>query len=154
MSGLKVIGGALACLATVVGVWALLYYGGVISNNVQANYNKRVVTAQVQQSVRTKEFAQAAYEQFFKDCNDVVAMNGQLEAAKLRIEALKGLPDDVYGTKAQKVADAISDETGLEQGQQAVAARYNANAAEYTRGQFLDQNLPARLDPPYNYQCQ
>lgn len=137
--------------AVVVGLVG--YYGGIFSNNVQASYQGRVVTSQVQQRVRTADFAQATYEQFFNDCNAVVADKAKIAQAQERVREMKLLPEDIFGTKGSKVADAVSDLTGLQQSQADTAARYNAAAAEYTRSQFLAQSLPARLVPPYQVTC-
>lgn len=131
-----------------------LYYGGIVGNHLRANYQKRVVTSQVEQRVRTPEFAQAAYERFFEDCNAVVADNAKIKIAKQRVRAAKAAPNDVFGTKAAKVSDAESDLAGVEQSQAETAAFYNAAASEYTRGQFLAENLPAELVAPYtNVSC-
>lgn len=142
-----------ATLAAIIGFYALAYYGGIIGNHVQANYQKRVVTSQVQQQVRTAAFAQATYEQFFTDCNDVLADNLKITQARSRVAAIKAEPNDQFGQKAGRVADAVSDLTGLQQIQADTAARYNAAASEYTRGQFLDASLPAQIAPPYNVAC-
>jgi hypothetical protein len=138
-----------ALVALIAAVWAITYYLGIFGNNVSANFNKRVVTAQVQQKVRTPDFAQATYEQFFNDCNAVVADNAKIELASQRVAAIKAGPDDQFGQKAARLSDAISDLTGVQQAQVETAARYNANASEYTRGQFLDRSLPPRINPPF-----
>lgn len=149
-TSLAAVGMIAAIVLVVVAVVAGSYYGGIIGNHVQASYNGRVVTSKVQQNVRTAAFAQAVYEQFFNDCNAVVAYNAQIEQAQQRVRQIKAEPDDQFGQKANHVADAISDLTGAQQAQVAVAARYNANASEYTRGQFLDASLPARINAPYD----
>lgn len=143
------------CTLAVLGAGLIvgLYYGGIIGNRLQANYQRRVVTSQVEQNVRRPDFAQATYEQFFNDCNAVVADNLKIGQAKQRIAAIRSLPDDALGRKQERLSDAITDLTGLQQIQADTAARYNAAAAEYTRGQFLAASLPARLDPPYDVDC-
>lgn len=143
------VGAVAAGIAAIVLIIAVSYYTGVVGNHVQASYNGRVVTSKVQQNVRTPAFAQAVYEQFFEDCNAVVAFNTQIAQAEQRVLAMKAVPDDQFGQKAGRVADAISDLTGVRQAQVATAARYNAAASEYTRGQFLDSSLPARINEPY-----
>lgn len=148
-----VIGGVTTLVVVVAGILLGLYYGGILSNKAQAHYAKRVVTNQVQQRVRTAEFAQATYEQFFNDCNAVVADKAKIAQAKERVAAIRATPDDALDQKQQQLGQAITDLTGLQQIQAETAARYNANAAEYTRGQFLDASLPPRLDPPYNVTC-
>lgn len=144
----------LASVAIVVGVYAAAYYGGIVGNHVQANYQKRVVTDQVQQVVRTAGFAQAAYESFFNDCNAILADNLKITQARTRIAVLRQAPTDSFGQSSQRVADAVTDLTGLQQIQVDTAARYNADAAEYTRGQFLAASLPSHIDPPYNITCE
>jgi hypothetical protein len=148
---------ALAAVAGVVAVVAVAlvvsYYAGILGNRVQASYQGRVVTSQVQQAVRSAPFAQETYEQFFDDCNAVVADNAKIEIARQRVAAAKAAPDDTFGTKAGKVADAEADLAGVQQAQVETAARYNAAAAEYTRGQFLDASLPTRLEAPYDTPC-
>lgn len=146
-----------AASAVILGVIAILvasYYGGIIGNHVQANYQKRVVTSKVQQQVRTAAFAQAVYEQFFTDCNAVLADNAKIEIARQRVASAKAAPDDTFGTKAGKVSDAEADLAGIQAIQVDTAARYNAAASEYTRGQFLAQSLPPQLVAPFNVTCQ
>lgn len=150
---MKIALAGLGALALVAAALAASYYGGIIGNNAQANYNGRVVTSKVQQNVRTAAFAQDAYEQFFNDCNAVVADNAKIDIARQRVAEAKTAPEDAFGTKASKVADAEADLAGVQQAQVDTAARYNAAAAEYTRGQFLDASLPARLDAPFNISC-
>lgn len=152
-NGLAVLGGLLAAGIIVAAVVAASYYGGIWGNHVQARYQKRVVTSQVEQGVRTAQFAQAAYESFFNQCAAVVADNAKIDLAQKRVAAAKALPDDAFGQKATSVSNAETDLTGLQQSQAGIAAQYNADAQEYTRGQFLDANLPPRLDSPYKYAC-
>lgn len=151
---MKIALAALGAVALVAVALVISYYGGILGNRVQANYNGRVVTSKVQQNVRTAAFAQEVYEQFFDDCNAVVADNQKIAIARKRVAAAKSAPDDSFGTKSGKVADAEADLTGVQQAQADTAARYNAAAAEYTRGQFLAESLPTRLDPPYDITCQ
>ncbi len=112
------------------------YYGGIFGNKVQANYQKRVVTYQVQQKVRTADFAQAAYEHFFNLCGSVQDSEASLDA--------------LY---AQLATAAAADKSQIETNITANIANraqsineYNNDSVEYTRGQFLDKNLPAKLD--------
>jgi hypothetical protein len=152
LTALKALVGLLA--AAVIAVVAT-YYGGIWGNHLQANYAKRVVTSQVEQQLRTAQFAQATYEQFFDDCNAVLADNEKIAQAQERVKELGSQPDDQFGQKQTKVADAIADLAGIQAARADTVARYNANAAEYTRGQFRDANLPSRITPPYTHlDCQ
>lgn len=151
---LAVVGGIVALAAIVAAVWAGAYYLGIVGSHVAASSARRTVTNRIQQSVNTPAFAQTAYEQFFNDCNAVVADNLKIGQAQQRVTALKSLPSDSFGQNATKLADALTDLTGLRQAQADTAARYNAAASEYTRGQFLAASLPAHLDPPYSVTCQ
>lgn len=147
------VGGVLIAAVVIGLVWLVTFWLGVFNANVKASSAKRTVTARVEQKVRGADFAQAAYEQFFNDCNAVVADNAKIDIARQRVAEAKTAPEDAFGTKASKVADAEADLAGVQQAQVDTAARYNAAAAEYTRGQFLDASLPARLDAPFNISC-
>lgn len=147
-TALHVVGGILGALAVVALVWAGAYALGVLGNKTQASYNKRVVTSKIQQNVNTATFAQAVYERFFDECNHVVALNDQIAQAKERLAETKGLPDDL--TKSQQVGAAITDLTGVRSLQTRVAADYNAQSEQWTRGAFKDANLPQRLVAPYD----
>lgn len=151
---MKIALAALGAVALIAVALVASYYGGILGNRIQANYNGRVVTSKVQQNVRTAPFAQAVYEQFFNDCNAVVADNAKIEIARERVAAVKSAPDDTFGTKAGRVADAEADLAGVQQSQVDTAARYNAAAAEYTRGQFRNASLPTQLTAPFNAVCQ
>lgn len=131
---------AFASITVAVVVGLVSYYGGVLGNSVQANYNKRVVTSKIQQKVRTPEFAQGQYETFFNLCAAVQTAEASLEQQYAQL-ALATAPEDktrininVGGLIATR-ADAVN--------------QYNADATEYTRGQFLASNLPSRLSAGY-----
>lgn len=148
---MKVIGSIATGVLALALLFGGLYWGGVLSNNVQASYNKRVVTSKIEQNVNTATFAQATYEQFFSDCNAYVAMNTQIDAAKQRVADAKtnvlAATDGLSKSQAlQAESAAEADLTGAIQQQANVAARYAAASAEYTRGQFKDANLPVSLD--------
>lgn len=125
----------LAAVAVIAGISVGSYYLGIFGNHVQANYQKRVVTSQVQQQVRTAAFAQTAYEQFFDLCASVQTDEVTLDASLTQEKTAS--PDDksrletnIVGLLAAR-ADSINT--------------YNAQAREYTHGQFRDSNLPFRL---------
>lgn len=126
---------------------------GVFAEKAQANFQKKVSGAQITQNIYQAEFRQNAYETFFKECNDVVAMNAQIVQAEERVKTLKAQPDDLFGQKANNLAVAIADLVGLRQNQTRVAANYNAQSSEYTRNPFKDASLPYRLTPPYEVTC-
>jgi hypothetical protein len=148
---LVVLGGLVAVAALVAAVWAASYALGIVGNKTQASYNKRVVTSKIQQQINTADFAQQTYEQFYNECNKVVALNAQIAQLKERLAEAKQLPNDA--TKSQQVGAAITDLTGAEALQTQIAADYNAQSEQWTRAAFKDANLPARLDPPYDVSC-
>lgn len=127
----------LGVVTLIAALWAAGYYLGILGNKVQANYQKRVVTYQVQQRVRTAVFAQTAYEQFFNLCASVQSDEATLDAQ--------------YAELAQTTDPSNRDriETNITA---LIAARadsintYNAQAHEYTHGQFLDRDLPFQID--------
>lgn len=117
-----------------------LYYGGIGANKVQANYNKRVVTSRVQKDVRQPGFARTVYERFFELCAGVQTSEASLEQQYAQLDT----------------ADTPEDRTririnigGLVATRADAANTYNAAAAEYTRGQFLADSLPATISATY-----
>lgn len=138
---MKASGLALIAIGVLILIIVGSYYGGILGNQVQANYNKRTVTNKVQQHVRTPAFAQAVYEGFFNTCAQVQTTEATLDAQYEELAATTNSDDkvrilaNIAGNKSAR-ADYIN--------------QYNADAAEYTRGQFLASNLPARLsNEPY-----
>jgi hypothetical protein len=133
---------AAALLAAGVVALALFaaYYGGILGNRVQANYNKRVVTSQIQQRVRTPGFAQAAYERFFALCSSV-------QTAEVSIEQQKELLARAVGSDRQRLEINVA---GLVANRADAVNTYNTLAREYTSGQFLDQGLPTSLSLSYS----
>lgn len=117
-------------LVVVIGV--VSYYGGIIGNHVQANYNKRVVTSKIKQNINTPGFAQGQYERFFNLCAAVQTTEVTLDQQYIQL-AQATTPEDKtrininIGGLISNRADAVNT--------------YNAEGAEYTRGRFLASNL-------------
>jgi uncharacterized protein YcfJ len=130
----------LAAIGVIAVIFVGSYYGGIIGNHVQANYQKRVVTNQVQQAVRTPGFAQSAYERFFDLCASV-------QTAETNLGTQYGQLKNATGDDKTRIDTNIA---GLVSTRADAINTYNAEAAEYTHGQFRDRNLPYRLDTsPY-----
>lgn len=127
-------------LASVVVIGLVSYYGGIIGNNVQANYNKRVVTSKIKQNINTPAFAQGQYESFFNLCAAVQTAETSLDQQYAQLADATTADDktrvniNIGGIIATR-ADAVNT--------------YNAQAGEYTRGRFLASNLPPRLRLAY-----
>jgi hypothetical protein len=137
LSVTKVVGFVAGFFAVLAIILVGSYYGGIIGNHVKANYAKRTVTSKVQQRVRTAVFAQSVYEGYFNECAAVKTIEASLDAQynlldSATTDADKSRINTNIGGLIGARADAIN--------------QYNADAAEYTRGQFLASNLPARLD--------
>lgn len=151
---MKILGGIVATIATIAAILALTYYVGIIGNRVQANYARATVTTKIGQVINQPGFAQATYERFWQECEDVLADNAKIAQGVSRVTQIRAEPDDAFGQKAGRLADAISDVTGLEGLQTQVAADYNAASEEWTRDEFKAVGLPDRLDPPYHLICE
>jgi hypothetical protein len=151
---------ALAALAALVAIVVALAFCvmavfglGIFSNKVQAQYNKAVLHSKVEQKVNDPTKAITNYEQFFSDCTAIQAANEQIAAARTRLAAVERSPDDGFGQKAGRVADAQADLTGVIQNRASIAARYNAASQQQTRALFKDAGLPAQIGPPYIVTC-
>lgn len=131
--------GAAAGVALVVALVLLfggLYYGGVFANDVQANYNKRVVGAKIQQRVHTADFAQGAYEHFYNLC---AAIQGQEAALAAQYDELASASNE-DASRIQANIAGLTAERGRS------IAQYNAEARQtYTLGQFRANDLPFQL---------
>lgn len=129
------VGAAVIVLVTVVG----LAIGGVYLTSFysKTTANTRGTTQQREANAGSGAFRQATYEQFFDLCSSVQAS----EAKVKNIREQQALASDRY----EKDRLGLSATAILNARAEAVTS-YNKLATEKHRQQFLDSNLPYRLE--------
>ncbi len=133
-SRLGYVGLALAVLATAT-VGAIYIIGGILSTTAdfRGEVDKR------EKVVADGDYRIAAYDEFYKLCSSIQSQNDQIENQKALIKATSD-PDQKEVYRAGLVAH---QNTKAE-----LIREYNAKAAaEGTRGQFRDSELPYEIDP-------
>lgn len=132
---LAVVGGIMGTIAGIGIIFAVLYFGGIVGNNVKASYNRHVVTSKIRQNINTPLFAQGQYERFFNLCAAIQADEASLDEQYLLLRSAEG--DD-----ASRIRANIG---GLVATRADSITQYNADSTEWTRGAFRDANLPYRI---------
>lgn len=126
---------AIAALALMVGG---LYYGGVISNRVHANYNARVVTSKLKQQVNTASFMRESYDHFYNLCAAIQGDEVALDAQRYALRS--ATTDDDKARINANIAGITADRGGA-------IAEYNADAHKtFTLGTFRAADLPFTIN--------
>jgi hypothetical protein len=98
----------------------------------------RGATEAREQTVGSGDFRLAAYEHFFGLCTSVQAQEGRTDALELELEG------PVTPARESQVRASL---TAVRAQRSELIAEYNQDAlAQYTRGQFRDEDLPYQLD--------
>jgi len=135
----KLIGGSVAATVGVFALVAALLFGGVY---FAAFYSK--TTAETRGSTKMREntkangaFRQAAYEDFFDLCSSVQTKENSITNLQ------KELDTKPSADRVERINESI---TALDNARADAINQYNAKAREFHRSQFLDSQLPWRLD--------
>lgn len=125
---MKVVLGVLAVPVLIALVWGVTWATAPLRGATEAR----------EQTVGSGDFRLAAYEHFFGLCTSVQAQEGRAAALERELEE---------GTSASREAQVQASLTAVRAQRSELIAEYNNDAAaEYTRGQFRDGDLPYQLN--------
>jgi hypothetical protein len=126
----------LAGVAAIAVILVVSYYGGIIGNHVQANYNARVVGSKVKQQVNTAEFARTSYEHFYDACASVQSLDQKLDEQYNELKTATGDDKTRIETNVGGLVGARAD----------AVTQYNADARkDWTLAVFKASDLPYQL---------
>lgn len=134
---MKIFGMSVVTFVVAVVVVLGLAIGGVYLTAFysKTTANTRGETQQREANAASGAFRQATYEQFFDLCSSVQASEAKVDNLK-QIKATDAVQEERIGLSITAILNSRAE----------TITKYNALAAEKHRQQFLDSDLPYRLD--------